>query len=66
MRSQTPRLEAEGRLRPAKNAGYLPQRLHPVAGADPNPLSRALMEGGKRALIASGHILGRRDETPVA
>jgi antitoxin (DNA-binding transcriptional repressor) of toxin-antitoxin stability system len=38
------RLEAEGRLRPAKNPGYLPQRLHPVAGADPNPLSRALME----------------------
>jgi antitoxin (DNA-binding transcriptional repressor) of toxin-antitoxin stability system len=38
------RLEAEGRLRPAKNPGYLPQRLHPVAGADPNPLSQALME----------------------
>jgi antitoxin (DNA-binding transcriptional repressor) of toxin-antitoxin stability system len=38
------RLEAEGRLRPAKNPGYLPQRLHPVADADLNPLSRALME----------------------
>jgi antitoxin (DNA-binding transcriptional repressor) of toxin-antitoxin stability system len=38
------RLEAEGRLRPAKNPGYLPQRLHPVAGADPNPLSQALLE----------------------
>jgi prevent-host-death family protein len=38
------RLEAEGRLRPAKNPGYMPQRLHPVTGADPNPLSRALLE----------------------
>src|SRR5450756_1804433 len=26
------RLEAEGRLRPAKNPGYMPQRLHPVTG----------------------------------
>jgi antitoxin (DNA-binding transcriptional repressor) of toxin-antitoxin stability system len=38
------RLEAEGRLRPAKNPGYLPQRLHPVIGAYPNPLTRALIE----------------------
>ena len=38
------RLEAEGRLHPAKNPGYLPQRLHPVVGANPNPLSRALLE----------------------
>jgi prevent-host-death family protein len=38
------RLETEGRLRPAKNPGYLPQRLHPVTGADPNPLSQALLE----------------------
>ena len=38
------RLEAEGRLRPAKNPGYMPQRLHPVTGADPNPLTRALLE----------------------
>ena len=37
-------LEAEGRLRPAKNPGYLPQRLHPVAGTDPNPLTQALLE----------------------
>lgn len=28
----------------AKDPGYLPQRLHPVADADPNPLSRALLE----------------------
>jgi prevent-host-death family protein len=38
------RLEAEGRLRPAKNPGYMPQRLHPVTGADQNPLTRALLE----------------------
>src|ERR1700735_5706479 len=38
------RLEAEGRLRPAKNPGYLPQRLHPVAGTDPTPLTQALLE----------------------
>ena len=38
------RLEAEGRLRPAKNPGYVPQRLHPVTGTDPNPLTRALLE----------------------
>jgi prevent-host-death family protein len=38
------RLEAEGRLRPAKNPGYVPQRLRPVAGADPNPLTGALIE----------------------
>ena len=38
------RLEAEGRLRPAKNPGYVPQRLHPVSDADPNPLTRALLE----------------------
>jgi prevent-host-death family protein len=38
------RLEAEGRLRPAKNPGYMPQRLHPVTGADPSPLTRALLE----------------------
>jgi prevent-host-death family protein len=38
------RLEAEGRLRPARNAGYVPQRLHPVTGAEPNPLTTALLE----------------------
>jgi antitoxin (DNA-binding transcriptional repressor) of toxin-antitoxin stability system len=38
------RLEAEGRLRPAKNPGYLPQWLRPVVGPDPNPLARALLE----------------------
>ncbi len=38
------RLEAEGRLRPAKNPGYIPPRLHPVTGTDPNPLTRALLE----------------------
>jgi hypothetical protein len=38
------RLEAEGRLRLAKNPGYMPQRLHPVTGPDPNPLTRALLE----------------------
>jgi prevent-host-death family protein len=38
------RLEAEGRLRPAKNPGYVPQRLRPVTGTDPNPLARALLE----------------------
>jgi prevent-host-death family protein len=38
------RLETEGRLRPAKNPGYVPQRLHPVTGTDPNPLTRALLE----------------------
>ena len=38
------RLEAEGRLHRAKNPGYLPARLHPVTGQDPNPLTRALLE----------------------
>ena len=38
------RLEAAGRLSPAKNPGYVPQRLHPVTGTDPNPLTRALLE----------------------
>jgi prevent-host-death family protein len=38
------RLEAAGRLSPVKNPGYVPQRLHPVTGADPNPLTRALLE----------------------
>jgi prevent-host-death family protein len=38
------RLEAEGRLRPAKNPGYVPRRLHPVSGADPSPLTTALLE----------------------
>jgi prevent-host-death family protein len=38
------RLEAEGRLRPARNPGCLPQRLHPVTGADPGPLTGALLE----------------------
>ena len=38
------RLEAEGRLRLAKNPGYVPQRLHPVTGTDPSPLTRALLE----------------------
>jgi prevent-host-death family protein len=38
------RLEAEGRLRRAKNPGYVPQRLRPVTGTDPNPLTRALLE----------------------
>jgi hypothetical protein len=37
-------MEAEGRLRPAKNPGYMPQRLHPVTGADASPLTRALLE----------------------
>ena len=34
----------QGDLHPAKNPGYLPQRLHPVNGADPSPLTRALLE----------------------
>lgn len=38
------RLEAEGRLRRAKNPGYLPERLHPVTGDEPNPLTRALLD----------------------
>lgn len=38
------RLEAEGRLRPAKKPGYVPQRLHPVSGADPNPMTGGLLE----------------------
>lgn len=38
------RLEAEGRLRLAKSPGYVPQRLHPVTGTDPNPLTSALLE----------------------
>ena len=38
------RLEAEGRLRPAKNPGYVTARLHPVTGTGPNPLIRALLE----------------------
>ncbi|MTD55514.1 type II toxin-antitoxin system Phd/YefM family antitoxin [Amycolatopsis pithecellobii] len=37
------RLDAEGRLRAAKNAGYVPDRLHPVAGGDPSPLTGALL-----------------------
>jgi prevent-host-death family protein len=38
------RLEAEGRLRRAKNPGYLPERLHPVSGEEPNPLTSALLD----------------------
>ena len=38
------RLEAQGRLRPAKNPGYVPQRLHPVTDSDPSPLTSALLE----------------------
>jgi prevent-host-death family protein len=38
------RLEAEGRLRRAKNPGYLPERLHPVTGTEPSPLTRALLD----------------------
>lgn len=38
------RLEAEGRLRRAKNPGYLPERLHPVTGREPSPLTRALLD----------------------
>jgi prevent-host-death family protein len=38
------RLEAQGRLRLAKNPGYVPQRLHPVTGSDPSPLTSALLE----------------------
>ena len=38
------RLEAEGRLRPAKNPGYVPEQLRQVAGADPDPLTSALLE----------------------
>jgi prevent-host-death family protein len=37
------RLEAEGRLRRAKNPGYTPERLHPVTGEEPNPLTSALL-----------------------
>lgn len=37
------RLDAEGCLRPAKNAGYVPERLHPVTGEDPSPLTGALL-----------------------
>ena len=40
------RLEAEGRLRPAKNPGYVPQRLHPVTITDPNPLAKAAADAG--------------------
>lgn len=38
------RLEAEGRLRRAKNPGYLPEHLHPVTGQESSPLTRALLE----------------------
>ena len=38
------RLQAAGRLRPARSPGYVPQRLHPVTGPDPSPLTRALLE----------------------
>lgn len=38
------RLEAEGRLRRAKNPGYLPERLHPVTSEEPSPLTRALLD----------------------
>lgn len=38
------RLEAEGRLRLAKNPGYLPLRLHPVTSAEASPLAKALLE----------------------
>jgi prevent-host-death family protein len=38
------RLETEGRLRRAKNPGYVPEHLHPVTGADPSPLTRALLD----------------------
>jgi prevent-host-death family protein len=38
------RLETEGRLRRARNPGYLPARLHPVTSQDPSPLTRALLE----------------------
>ena len=38
------RLEAEGRLRRAKNPGYVPTRLSPVTGPDLNPLTRALLD----------------------
>jgi prevent-host-death family protein len=38
------RLEAEGRLRRAKNPGYMPQQLHQVNSTDPNPLTSALLE----------------------
>ena len=38
------RLEAEGRLRRAKNPGYLPERLHPFGGEEPSPLTRALLD----------------------
>lgn len=37
------RLEADGRLRSAKNPGYVPERLHPVTGADLSPLTSALL-----------------------
>lgn len=38
------RLEAEGRLRRAKNPGYVPARPLPVTGEDPSPLTRALLD----------------------
>lgn len=38
------RLEAEGRLRRAKNPGYVPERLHPVSGEEPSPLTSALLD----------------------
>jgi prevent-host-death family protein len=38
------RLEAEGRLRRAKNPGYVPERLHPITGEEPSPLTRALLD----------------------
>jgi prevent-host-death family protein len=37
------RLEAEGRLRRAKNPGYTPEHLHPVVGEEPSPLTSALL-----------------------
>jgi hypothetical protein len=61
------RLEAEGRLRPAENPGYLPQWLHPVADPDPSAFPGTAGGAQERALIASGRILGRRSRgTPVA
>jgi len=52
------RLEAEGRCVRPRTPGYMPQRLHPVTGADPSPLTRALLEereGG--ALTIHGSLL---------
>jgi len=37
------RLEAEGRLRRAERPRFVPERLRPVDGDDPSPLTNALL-----------------------